>query len=192
MINFSAVTGFDWDTGNARKSAEKHSVSQIEAEQVFFNQPLLVVADVKHRQTESRWHALGVTDAGRFLHITFTLRAHDTLIRVISARAMSRKARSEHFMKKSLKAMPNFSSEDKERVFWESPNMDSTAYLDWSKAEHAVFPNLKPSTKAISLRLPESLLSMIKVCANRMDVPYQSLIKTWLSEKVAETDRRSA
>ncbi|CCD29887.1 Conserved hypothetical protein [Candidatus Glomeribacter gigasporarum BEG34] len=92
-MDFSAVAGFDWNAGNARKSAEKHDVSQIEAEQVFFNQPLLVVEDAAHSQTESRWHALGVTDAGRCLHITFTLRAHNTLIRVISARAMSHKER---------------------------------------------------------------------------------------------------
>jgi predicted DNA binding CopG/RHH family protein len=95
-------------------------------------------------------------------------------------------------MKKPLKSVPNFSSEDEERVFWEAPDADSTAYLDWSKAKRAIFPNLKPSTKAISLRLPASLLSRIKVCANRMDVPYQSLIKTWLTEKVVEKDRRAA
>jgi uncharacterized DUF497 family protein len=94
MINFSAVTGFDWDTSHARKSTEKQGVSQIEAEQVFFNPPLLVVTDVKHRRTEFRWHAFGATDAGRLLHITSTMHASDTLIRVISARAMSRKERT--------------------------------------------------------------------------------------------------
>lgn len=95
-------------------------------------------------------------------------------------------------MKKSLKPIPAFSSEAEERAFWEALNNDSTAYLDWSKAQRAVFPNLKPSTQAISLRLPISLLSTIKVRANRMDVPYQSLIKTWLADKAAETDQRSA
>src|SRR5260364_319202 len=92
-MDFSAVAGFDWNAGNARKSAEKHDVSQIEAEQVFFNQPLLVVEDAANSQTESRWHALGGTDAGRGLHITFTLRDHNTISRVISARAMSHKER---------------------------------------------------------------------------------------------------
>ncbi len=186
MIDFTTVIGFNWDSGNARKSVEKHGVSQAEAEQVFFNQPLLMVKDAEHSQIEPHWHALGLTDAGRFLHITFTLRAHDTLIRAISARTMNRKER------KSLKSIPAFASEAEERAFWETPSNDSTAYLDWSKAERAVFPNLKPSTKAISLRLPTSLLSSIKAYANRMDVPYQSLIKTWLAEKAAETDRRSA
>src|SRR5260364_311243 len=93
LMDFSAVAGFDWTAGNARKSAVKDDVSEIEAEQVFFNQPLLVVEDAAHSQTDSRWHALGVTDAGRCLHITFTLRAHNTLLRVISARAMSHKER---------------------------------------------------------------------------------------------------
>ncbi len=82
-----------WDAGNARKSTDKHGVSQFEAEQVFFNEPLLVVADVKHSQDESRYHALGKTDQGRLLHLTFTLRVDKALIRVISARPMSRKER---------------------------------------------------------------------------------------------------
>src|SRR5260364_364907 len=95
-------------------------------------------------------------------------------------------------MNKPLKPIPKFASEAEERAFWETPDNDSTAYLDWSKAKRAVFPNLKPSTQAISLRLPVSLLSAIKVRANRMDVPYQSLIKTWLAENAAETDQRWA
>lgn len=93
MIDWTHITGFDWDQGNARKSAEKHFVRQSEAEQVFFNRPLLVLADEKHSQNEPRYHALGVTDDGRLLHITFTLRRGDTLIRVISARDMHRKER---------------------------------------------------------------------------------------------------
>lgn len=94
MIDWKRVTGFDWDEGNGRKSADKHSVSQAEAEQTFFNEPLLLVADLKHSQYEPRYHALGKTDEGRFLHITFTLRVAGTLIRVISARDMHRKERS--------------------------------------------------------------------------------------------------
>lgn len=93
MIDWARVTGFEWDRGNSRKSAEKHAVSQPEAEQVFFNQPLLVLEDARHSQEESRYHALGVTDDGRWLHITFTLRSKGTLIRVISARDMHRKER---------------------------------------------------------------------------------------------------
>lgn len=96
MIDFARITGFDWDDGNSRKSVRKHDVSQPEAEQVFFNDPLLVVPDVKHSAAEVRLHALGHTDERRLLHITFTLRDDGTLIRVISARDMSRKERTRY------------------------------------------------------------------------------------------------
>jgi uncharacterized protein len=94
MIDYSQLTGFEWDTGNARKSVDKHCVSQSEAEQVFFNQPLLILEDPKHSQDEIRFHALGRTDDKRLLHITFTLRSANSLIRVISARDMHRKERA--------------------------------------------------------------------------------------------------
>jgi predicted DNA binding CopG/RHH family protein len=77
---------------------------------------------------------------------------------------------------------PVFKTEAEERKFWETH--DSTDYIDWSKAERVRFPNLKPSTTAISIRLPSGLLEQIKVAANKRDVPYQSLIKMWLAEKV--------
>ena len=93
MIDWRKIKGFEWDAGNARKSAEKHGVSQLEAEQTFFNQPLLVIPDSKHSVREQRYHALGKTDEERLLHITFTVRAAGTLIRVISARTMHRKER---------------------------------------------------------------------------------------------------
>jgi predicted DNA binding CopG/RHH family protein len=85
-------------------------------------------------------------------------------------------------MAKKPKSIPKFRSEQEERAFWESH--DSTEYVDWSKAKRVRLPNLKPTTKSISLRLPLSLLDRIKVEANKRDVPYQSLIKTWLAEKV--------
>ena len=83
---------------------------------------------------------------------------------------------------KQLKTIPEFSNEDEKRQFWATH--DSTEYLDWSKAQKAVFPNLKPSTESISLRLPSFLLARIKQLANKKDVPYQSLMKIFLSEKV--------
>ncbi len=86
-------------------------------------------------------------------------------------------------MTKKLKPVPKFRSEAEERQFWESH--DTTDYVDWSNAQRARFPNLKLSTTSISLRLPQGLLDQIKVAANKRDVPYQSLIKVWLSEKVA-------
>ena len=93
MIDLNAITGFNWDNGNARKN-EKHGVSTAEAEQVFFNQPLLLLEDHAHSQSEPRFHALGTTDAGRTLHVTFTLRLSSTQIRIISARDMHRKERA--------------------------------------------------------------------------------------------------
>ena len=93
MIEWERIAGFDWDAGNARKSIDKHDVSQAGAEQVFFNEPLLTVPDAKHSANEQRIHALGRTDDGRLLHITFTLRNNDAKIRVISARDKSRKER---------------------------------------------------------------------------------------------------
>lgn len=96
MIDFVRVEGFDWDAGNSRKSAEKHGVSQAEAEQVFFSEPLLVSADDRHSTAEPRYHVLGRTTDGRYLQVTFTMRAEGRLIRVISARDMHRKERARY------------------------------------------------------------------------------------------------
>ena len=93
MIDLLQVTGFDWDDGNARKN-DKHGVSMAEAEQVFFNAPLLLLEDAVHSQQEPRIHVLGAANAARALHITCTLRQSGTLIRVISARDMHRKERA--------------------------------------------------------------------------------------------------
>ncbi|HSV53534.1 MAG TPA: BrnA antitoxin family protein [Burkholderiaceae bacterium] len=84
--------------------------------------------------------------------------------------------------KAALKATPKFTSEKDERAYWEAH--DSTKHLDWSKAQKVSLPNLKPTTKTISLRLPQHLLDSIKMAANSRDVPYQSLIKVWLQEKL--------
>lgn len=96
MIDWTRIEGFDWDEGNRRKSVEKHGVSQAEAEQVFFNDPLLIVADERHSGDEPRFRAYGQTDSGRQLTFSFTLRAVKTLIRVISARPMSRRERMRY------------------------------------------------------------------------------------------------
>ncbi|SMF19559.1 Predicted DNA binding protein, CopG/RHH family [Xaviernesmea oryzae] len=85
-------------------------------------------------------------------------------------------------MTKPTKPVPEFGSEAEERAFWESH--DSADHIDWSKAERARLPNLKPSSTSISIRLPNSLLERIKIAANKRDMPYQSLIKAWLTEKV--------
>ncbi len=81
-----------------------------------------------------------------------------------------------------MKKIPDFKNEEEEREFWESH--DSTEYLDWNKAQLIVFPNLKKTTKSISIRLPEDMLAKLKAKANSLDVPYQSMLKTWIAERL--------
>jgi predicted DNA binding CopG/RHH family protein len=90
---------------------------------------------------------------------------------------------------KHRQTLPTFTSEAEERQFWETH--DTTPYVDWSTARPARFPNLKPSTETISLRLPAGLLADIKALANKQDVPYQSLLKVFLAERVAREWRSS-
>lgn len=85
-------------------------------------------------------------------------------------------------MVKELKEIPAFKDEDEERAFWATH--DSTEYIDWDSAESIILPQLKPSTKTISLRLPEAMLDALRVIANKRDVPYQSLIKVFLKERI--------
>jgi predicted DNA binding CopG/RHH family protein len=86
------------------------------------------------------------------------------------------------------KQIPEFQSEDEEREFWLSH--DSTDYVNWGEAERVILPNLKPSTKTISLRLPQSMLDELRQMANKRDVPYQSLIKIFLRERIDQEYRR--
>ncbi len=95
---------------------------------------------------------------------------------------MNKKERK--YTMKKLKKLPRFKSEKEEFDFWSTH--DSTQYVDYSEAKRAVFPRLKPSTRTISIRLPESLIEHLKVLANKRDVPYQSLLKMFLTEKVEE------
>ena len=88
-------------------------------------------------------------------------------------------------MSKPRKPIPRFRTEAAERKFWEAH--DSASLVDWSKAKRVAFPNLKPTTQSISLRLPVHLLERIKAAANARDVPYQSLIKVWLEEKAKKS-----
>ena len=101
---------------------------------------------------------------------------------------MSERKRSPKSRQKPEKVVPRFKSEDEEREFWSSH--DSLDYVDWSKAKSVTLPRLKPSTATISLRLPESLLDELKVLANQRDVPYQSLLKIFLAERIEYERRR--
>lgn len=96
MIDFGRIVGFDWDAGNIHKSADKHDVDPREAEQVFLDRHLLVLVDEDHSADEGRFHAYGRSMAGRLLLVSFTLRQNETLIRIISARNMSRRERQRY------------------------------------------------------------------------------------------------
>ncbi len=85
-------------------------------------------------------------------------------------------------MKKHIKKLPKFKNEDQERTFWDSH--DSTDYFDWSKAQNVIFPNLKPTSRSISIRIPEYLISQVKVEANKLDIPYQALMKQYIAKGV--------
>lgn len=91
-------------------------------------------------------------------------------------------------MPKELKEIPSFKSEDEEREFWASQN--STEYINWDEAEAIILPKLKPSTRTISLRLPELMLNELRVIANKRDIPYQSLIKMFLKERIDQELKR--
>jgi hypothetical protein len=96
MIDLEQIVGFDWDAGNVRKSADKHGISPREAEQVFVDPRLLVLVAEEHSGAEQRFHGYGRSGTDRLLLVSFTLRRNDTLIRIISARTMSRKERQRY------------------------------------------------------------------------------------------------
>jgi uncharacterized DUF497 family protein len=177
--------GFDWDEANAEKNWQRHQVTQEEAEDVFFNEPLTVRGDIRHSRREKRYYGLGQTSSGRRLFVAFTIRRK--LIRVISVRDMIAENRSS--MASGKKQIPEFRSEEDERSFW--ANHDSTEFIDWQAAQRRRFPNLKPSLRTISLRLPVSMIEDLKALANKRDVPYQSLLKVFLAERL-ERERRRA
>lgn len=94
----------------------------------------------------------------------------------------------ERYMKAMSERIPKFGSEEEERSFW--ADTDSVDHIDWEKARKVSFPKLKPSVKTISLRLPKMMLEEIKILANRMDVPYQSLMKIFLAERIDQERRK--
>ena len=138
-IDLSPTVGFHWDEDNARKSEERHGVSQAESEQVFGNEHLLIDRDINHSLLEQRYNVLGRTANGRLLHLTFTMRDHGLLIRVIPGRDLNRRERNRYAQK--LKPIPTFASEEEERIFWEPHH--SFDYVDWNSAVRVRLPNLK-------------------------------------------------
>ena len=117
------------------------------------------------------------------VHYSWYLQQETT--KYVSFRPENRVKKKDKYMNSKRKPVPQFNSEDDEREFWATH--DSTEYIDWSKAErNPTLSRLKPSTRTISIRLPESLIAELKALANKRDVPYQSLVKIYLSEKVKE------
>ncbi len=176
-LDIEKIVGFDWDDGNIYKNKAKHKVKWTSVEEIFFNEPLLIVEDFKHSQDECRCLALGVDDDGKKLSVVFTIR--EQKIRVISARPMSKK---RGVLIKKLKEIPTFKTEEEERLFWEEH--DAGDYFDLEQARKVRFPNLKKTTKSISIRLPVDMLEELKVKANAIDVPYQSYIKMILKKEL--------
>lgn len=169
MIDWTTITGFQWDEANATKSHDKHGIGCLEAESVFLATDLRILEDLKHSSpAESRWHAFGNSSQARPLSITFTIRP--PLIRIISARRMN-----------PVKGNP-MATRKTHTLQVPTETTDSTDHLDLSKAVRVSLPNLKLSTETISLRMPAALLETIKIEANKRDVPYQSLIKMTLAD----------
>lgn len=198
-VDLSNIEGFEWDEGNLNKNRLKHGVDTVECEEIFYNEPRVITFDESHSQKEERYAMLGKTIDGKKLTVIFTLR--NNKIRIISARAQSKKERviyeeesrksknniKENHMeknKKELKPIPHFKNEDEEAEFWLTH--DTTEYFGYTKRVELNFPNLKPSTQSVTVRLPKPLIRNLKLLANEQDVPYQSLLKIFLDEKVKE------
>jgi len=175
MLILSAPIQFEWNKGNIDKNFIKHSVSNTECEEIFFDKNKIILKDLLHSGKELRFVILGKTKKGRLLFSIFTLRKNK--IRIISSRDINKK--KLNYMKKELK-LKKFKSEDEERNFWSK--IDLSEYFEIQDFEKVSFPNLKPTTRSISLRLPEYIIVQAKEKANQMNVPYQSLIKKYIAE----------
>ena len=172
--------GFDWDESNVQKNWERPRITPEEAEEIFFHEPLIVREDMRHGRNEKRYYALGQTISGRLLFLAFTIRRN--LIRLISVRKQESIA--------SMKEIPKFKNEDEERKFWDTA--DSTKYVDWSRGKRKKLIELKPTLRTISLRLPVAMIEDLKLLANQRDVPYQSLLKVFLADRLAKERPRKA
>lgn len=177
MLVIKKPVNFVWDRGNQGKSWKKHQVSDIEAEEVFFDEDKKISRDELHSEQENRFIILGKIKTGRLFFVVFTIR--DKKIRIISARDLI--GRGVSCMKKKFK-IPKFKNEDEERDFW--AGIDLSEYFESSDFESVSFPNLKPTSRSISIRIPEYILNRIKEKANEINVPYQSLIKGYLKKAV--------
>lgn len=167
---------FEWNKGNSDKP-KKHGLTLEETEEAFFDDKKVIFGDWKHSIAEERITLLGKTKKDKLLNITYTIRRNK--IRVITAEQST--GRRRHYMKKQLD-IPKFKNEDEEAEFW--ANLDLSKYLEPSDFERVSFPNLKPTTRPISIRIPEYLLNRVKEKANEINVPYQALIKQYIKNGI--------
>ena len=167
---------FEWDKGNIGKN-EKHKVKDQECEEVFFDADKKIFKDRLHSKDVERFRIIGKTKKGRLLFVVFTIR--NSKIRIISARDINK--RRCNYMKKKLN-LPKFKNEDEERKFW--AKIDLSEYYEPNDLEPVSFPNLKPTTRSISIRIPEYLLVRVKEKANETNIPYQSLIKEYIKRGI--------
>ena len=179
--------GFDWDQHNEEKNWELHHVTPEEAEDVFFHEPLVIRGDVKHSKQEKAllrsWADGNREDVICFVHRPWTFDPGDLGSRYESEWR-------KRFMESKKKAIPEFKTEEDERAFWSTA--DSTKYIDWSSAKRRKLVQLRPTLRTISLRLPVAMIEDLKVLANQRDVPYQSLLKVFLAERLVQERRLDA
>ncbi|MFV1917421.1 MAG: CopG family antitoxin [Patescibacteria group bacterium] len=158
--------------------------------EAFLDEDKVILKDVLHSKDEERFILLGKTSKGRLLYVVFTMRGENKeKVRIISARDINKKEVSlyEKKHKRSLRSkrdlkIPKFKNEDEEREFW--AKLDLSEYFEPKDFVPASFPNLKPTTRAISIRIPEYLLDRVKEEANELNIPYQSLIKQYIKKGV--------
>jgi len=166
------------DASDAAKIWDRHQVTPAECEELFFNRPLVVGSDERHSAGEERPYALGQSDSGRLMLVVFTIRRRP-IPSDLGARYERQGANDLSIIMK--KALPKFKNEDAEREFW--ARHDATEFIDWREGKRAILPGLKPS-QTISLRLPKPTLDRLQFLANKRDVPYQSLLKMFVAERL--------
>lgn len=177
MIVISEPIEFQWDEGNSHNNKDKHRVEKTEAEDVFSDKNKIIFSDTFHSDTEKRYIVLGKTSKRRLLYIIFTLRNGN--IRIISARDINKK---EVYLYKKKLVLPKFKNEDEEREFW--LKLDLSEYFEPDDFVPVSFPNLKPTSRPISIKIPEYLLNHVKEKAHSMNIPYQALIKKYIHDGV--------
>ena len=179
MAIISDPLQFEWDTENSGKNKRSHDVEDWECEEVFFDSSKDILKDKLYSELEGCYIFLGKTRQNRLLYLVFTVR--NEKVRVISASDVTKREEIELY-EKTVK-VPKFKNEDEERVFWSK--VDLGEHFGPGDFERVSFPNLKPTTRPVSIRISVADLNRVKERANETNVPYQSLIKEYIHKGVA-------